>query len=240
MSLIARGEERLKDAAAELARSDRRVSMAAADVARPDELSAAVDRLVAEQGPCDVLVTSAGMAHPGYFQDLDDAVFRDQMEVNYFGTLHAVRAVVPSMIERRQGAIVGVSSAAGLIGVFGYSAYGPTKFAVRGLMETLRTELAPYGISVGCVYPPDVDTPQLEYENQFKPDETSAISGAIKPLSADRVGEVIVKGIVTGDAWIIPDVQTRLLARAGGLLRGTLARSFDRTVRKVRERRGEN
>ena len=45
-------------------------------------------------------------AHPGYFEQLDDAVFRDQMEVDYFGTLHAVRAVVPSMIERRRGHLV--------------------------------------------------------------------------------------------------------------------------------------
>ena len=57
-------------------------------------------------GPCDILVTAAGTAHPGYFEELDESVFRDQMEVDYFGTLHAVRAVVPSMIERRRGHLV--------------------------------------------------------------------------------------------------------------------------------------
>ena len=86
------------------------------------------------------------------------------------------------MIERRRGSFVGVSSAAGLVGVFGYTAYAPTKFAVRGFLESLRGELLPYGIHVGCSFPPDTDTPQLEDENRYKPKETKAISGTIKPL----------------------------------------------------------
>ena len=117
------------------------------------------------------------------------------MDVNYFGMVNVVRAVVPSMIERRRGSIVGVSSAAGLVGVFGYSAYTPTKFAVRGFLETLRAELAPYGIHVGCSFPPDTDTPQLADEEQYKPKETKAISGTIKPLSAERVAANILDGI---------------------------------------------
>ncbi len=112
-------------------------------------------------GPVDVLLTSAGGAHPGYFGELDDAVFRAQMDVDYFGTLHAVRAVVPSMTERGRGHLVLVSSTAALVGVFGYSAYAPAKYAVRGLAETLRPELAPAGIVVACAYPPDTRTPGL-------------------------------------------------------------------------------
>ena len=79
------------------------------------------------------------------------------MEVDYFGTLHAVRAVVPSMIERRRGHLVLGRRPPALIGVFGYSAYAPAKFAVRGLAETLAAELAPYGIVVACAYPPDTE-----------------------------------------------------------------------------------
>jgi 3-dehydrosphinganine reductase len=113
----------------------------------------------------DVLVTSAGSARPGYFIELDDAVFREQMELDYFGTLHAVRAVVPSMIERGRGHVVTVASTAALVGVFGYSAYAPAKYAVRGLSETLRSELAPLGIVVACAFPPDTETPGLAEEN---------------------------------------------------------------------------
>lgn len=161
------------------------------------------------------------------------------MDVDYFGTLHPVRAVVPSMIERRSGSVVGVSSTAGLVGVFGYSAYGPAKFAVRGLLEVLRVELRPYGIHVGCVCPPDTDTPQLAYENRFKPPETFAISGAIRPFTAERVAASIVAGMSTGRFVISPDWQSRLVARTSGLLREGYAGYFDRAVRRVRRERDQ-
>ena len=138
-------------------------------------------------GPVDIVVCSAGQARPGYLQELDADLFRSMMDVNYFGTVNVVREVVPAMIERRGGSVVGVSSAAGLVGVFGYTAYAPTKFAVRGFLESLRGELLPYGIHVGCSFPPDTDTPQLADENRYKPKETKEISGTIKPLSAERV-----------------------------------------------------
>ena len=141
------------------------------------------------------------------------------------------------MIERRTGSIVGVSSAAGIIGVFGYTAYGPAKFAVRGLLEALRGEMAPHGIHVGCCFPPDVDTPQLAYENQFKPDETRAISGNIKPISAEQVANCIVDGIDQRRFALIPDRATRLLAVGAGLAPGIITRVTDRTVTKARAAR---
>ena len=93
------------------------------------------------------------------------------------------------MIERGRGHLVTISSTAGLIGVFGYSAYAPAKFAVRGLTETLRAELAPHGIVVACAYPPDTRTPGLDAENELKPPETERISAAIKPREAARRGQ---------------------------------------------------
>src|SRR4026209_993274 len=117
------------------------------------------------------------------------------MDVNYFGTVNVARAVVPAVVERRAGSVVGVSSAAGLVGVFGYTAYAPTKFAVRGFLESLRGELLPYSIHVGCSFPPDTDTPQLADDNRYKPKETKAISGTIKPLPAEKVAQNIIDGI---------------------------------------------
>ncbi len=102
------------------------------DVSDRAAVQAAMAAAADQRGPVDILVCSAGVAHPGYFEQLDDDVFRQMMEVDYFGTLWPIRAVVPSMIERGTGSIVGISSAAGIIGVFGYTAYGPAKFAVRG------------------------------------------------------------------------------------------------------------
>ncbi|GGO89414.1 SDR family oxidoreductase [Wenjunlia tyrosinilytica] len=236
LSLVARGSERLESAAAELAEMGAEVAVAPADVSDRAALTAALDRLVTEQGPCDILVASAGLARPGHFLDLPDEVFRQMMEVDYFGTLYALRAVLPGMAERRRGSVVAVSSAAGLLGIFGYSAYGPAKFAVRGLMESVRAELAPLGVHAGVVFPPDVDTPQLAEENRWKPAETFAVSGTVKPLTPQKVAEAIVSGIASRRFLICPDPATRALARWGSVLAPVLNRRFDRKVAAVRGR----
>lgn len=237
VSVIALPGDDLTGTEQELKRRGGRFAVHAADVTDQHALGVAIGRVTGELGPCDVLLTCAGIAHPGYFERLDDAIFRRTMEVDYFGTLHAIRAVVPSMLERRAGSVVGISSAAGLVGIFGYTPYAPAKFAVRGLLESLRCELVPYGVHVGCVCPPDTDTPQLAYENRFKPPETRAISGQIKPLPADRVAAAIVRGIERREFLIVPDWQTWLLARTVGPLRGAYFAAFDRRVRKARASR---
>ena len=203
----------------------------AADVTDASALARAIDTVVGELGPVDVLVTSAGEARPGHFTDLADDVFRAQMDVGYFGTLHATRAVVPAMIERGRGHLVFVASTVALVGVYGYSAYAPAKHAVRGLAETLRPELKPHGIVVACAYPPDTETPGLARENEYKPEATKRISATIKPRSADAVGEAIVRGIERNRTVITADVQTAALFRAGGLVAPVLNAAFDRKAR---------
>ncbi len=238
VSLLARDSSHLDAAAREVASSvgarPEVVATASVDVTDPLAVDHALQQVTGRLGPCDVLVTCAGTAHPGYFEQLDASVFREQMEVDYFGTLHPIRAVVPSMIDRRRGHIVTISSTVGLIGVFGYSAYAPAKFAVRGLAETLRSELAPYEVVVACAYPPDTKTPGLDRENELKPKETARISAAIQPRNADRVARAIVRGIERDRLGITADFQTSALARAAGLLAPYVRRSTDRQVRRAR------
>jgi 3-dehydrosphinganine reductase len=160
-------------------------------------------------------------------------VFSEQMALNYFGTLIPIRSVVPSMIERKSGHLLLVSSAAGIVGVYGYSAYSPAKFAVRGLAETLRSELKPHGIVVGCAYPPDTDTPGLATENETKPSATAHISATIKPRSADAVARAIIRGIERDRTIITADRSTAMLARASGLLGPFVRATMDRHVRRA-------
>ena len=211
------------------------MATASADVADASALEKSIDSLVDEVGPVDVLVTSAGEAIPGHFTELADDVFRAQMEVGYFGTLHAARAVVPAMIERKRGHLVFVASVVALVGVYGYSAYAPAKYAVRGLAEALRPELKPHGIVVACAYPPDTDTPGLARENELKPAATKRVSATIKPRSADAVGNAIVRGIERNRLGITADAQTAGLFRAGGLVVPVLNAVFDRKAREPRK-----
>jgi 3-dehydrosphinganine reductase len=213
------------------------VVLAAGDVGDRARVEAAVAGFTEIQGPPDVLVTVAGVTRPGYFQDLPDDEFERQMRINYLGALHAIRAVVPAMIDRRRGTIISISSAAGLLGVFGYSAYGPTKYAVRGLCEVLRVELKPYGIHVGCVFPSDVDTPMLAFETPLKPAELVAISGTVKPIPPDRAADAIIRGIERRRAKVFTDRKTKWIVRLAFLAPGPFRWAMDGVVRKARRDR---
>jgi 3-dehydrosphinganine reductase len=236
VSIVARDTDRLAGALDDLERAvgDRtRVAAEPADVTDAAHLEAALTLLTAQFGPVDVLVTCAGAARPGHFERLASSIFEEQMALDYFGTLHAVRSVVPSMIERRQGHLLLVSSTAGIIGVYGYSAYSPAKFAVRGLAETLRAELKPHGIVVSCAYPPDTDTPGLARENIEKPDATARISATVKVRPASAVARSMVRGVERDRLVITADPGTAVLARAAGMLGPYLRTSFDRHVRRA-------
>jgi 3-dehydrosphinganine reductase len=206
----------------------------AADVSRREEAEAAIARCVAAHGPCDLLITSAGIARPGYFHEIPIEVFERHMQVNYFGTLYCIRAVVPSMMTRRRGTIAAISSSTGLISVFGYTAYGPSKFAVRGLCDILRIELKPHGIHVACIYPSDVDTPQLAGEEPYKPPETRRISGTVKPIPPEQVADAIVRGIRRRSPVIYADSQTRLFAKVAGISPGFVRLYMDTSTRRAR------
>lgn len=230
VSLVARTADRLQAAAADVGGETR---WAAADVTDPVALDAAVAELVAGRGPVDLLVSSAGVAHPGYFEQLPLDVFHAQMDLIYFGTLHAARAVLPAMLERGRGGLVGVSSGAALVGVFGYGAYSPAKWAVRGLMESLHAEYAHRGIYSACVFPPDTLTPGFEAENLIKPPETVAVSAGIKPRTADAVAVAIVRGIERGRRLITAEATSAALARGGAPMIAIAERQMAAALRKA-------
>jgi 3-dehydrosphinganine reductase len=230
VSLIARDQGRLDEAVRAVGPG---AVAASADVTDPAAVDRAVAELGATQGPCDLLVAAAGASHPGYFEELELEHFRAQMDLNYFGTLNAVRAVLGGMVERGHGGIVGVSSAAGLVGVFGFGAYAPSKYAVRGLMDVLRAEVEAKGVYVGCAFPPDTLTPGFETENLIKPPETAAVSGGIKPKLPEEIGAGLVRGIEKDRHVITFDPQTALLAHGGGLVAPIAYRLMDREVRRT-------
>jgi 3-dehydrosphinganine reductase len=238
VTIVARRPELLDAAVAELTGAGIDAVSYPLDVADHEAVRVTFATIAAERGPIDILICSAGVARPGYFIELDDDVFREMMEIDYFGTLWPIRAVTPGMVERGQGSIVAISSDAGLVGVFGYTAYGAAKFAVRGLLEALRAELVPHGVHVGCCYPPDVDTPQLAGEDQYKPDETRAISGSFKPIQAEQVARCIVKGIEHRRFALMPDTGSRMLLVLSGAAPGLVNRVMDRSARKARKSRG--
>lgn len=226
----------LDDAQAEALRQEAlpRLVVAPADVTDPDQVTAALEAGREAHGPIRSLITCAGIVRPAYFHDLSDAELRRHMEINYFGTLHAVRRALPDLMARRGATVTCISSAAGLLGVFGYSAYCASKFAVRGLCEVLRQEYKPYGITVTAVYPPDVDTPMLAGEQPLKPPELLALSSGKRPLTADEVALAMLRGTEAGRFSVVPGAGTKALAFAAGALPGIVFRLMDARISATR------
>jgi len=181
-----------------------------ADVSDAELAGRMVQSVIENAGIPDVVINSAGDTQPGYVQELELDVYERLMQVNYFGTVYVTKALLPEMLKRGSGHIINISSMAGYLGVFGYSAYSATKYAVTGFSEVLRAELKPHGIHVSVAFPPDTETPQLAYEEPFKPVETKAISGNAKALSAEKVAKAILQQAEKGRFLIFPGTDSRL------------------------------
>jgi NAD(P)-dependent dehydrogenase (short-subunit alcohol dehydrogenase family) len=123
------------------------------DVTDTGAAEAAVRDVVARHGRIDVLVNNAGRTHVGAFEETTEQELRDLFDLHVFGPAALTRAVLPSMRERRSGAIVQMSSMGGQMSFAGFSAYSGTKFALEGLSEALADEVAEYGIKVLIVEP---------------------------------------------------------------------------------------
>jgi len=220
--LIARDLSKLQNAIKEIElfriNNEQNIGFSIADISDEKQAFTAVNQVKEKIGLPDFVINSAGITHPGYFQDIECEVFRRQMEVNYFGTLYVIKGIIPDMIKRGSGYIVNISSLAGVIGTFGYTAYGASKFAVRGLSDTLRAEMKPLGINVSVVFPPDTDTPQLAYEAPLKPFETKIIAGSAGLVSPDKVAKDILNGIMRKRYLIFSGFEGKFLFWLSGFL----------------------
>jgi 3-dehydrosphinganine reductase len=214
VTLVARGAGALEDAAAqiELEQPGVAVRTLALDVADEAAVAAAVPRELAAQ-PADIVVNNAGIAHAGRFLDTEPERYRALMEVNFFGTLWMCRAVVPHLRERGRGHLVNVASMAAIEGIYGYSAYAPSKFAMYGFTQVLRAELKPDGIGVSVLLPPNTDTAQLAAEIEQIPPEMKRIHETSSVMSPQDVAEALLRGVARGRFEIIPGLEGLLLNR---------------------------
>ncbi|WP_104662795.1 SDR family oxidoreductase [Ensifer adhaerens] len=234
VSLIARSRDLLEQAQAKLAASTGAkadsIRIEAADVAEEPDVAAAIRRCEQAFGPCDILVTSAGVVEPGRFEELDSASFQRQMEINFSGTVHAVRAVYDGMKRRGKGRIMMISSGSGLIGIYGYSAYCASKFALHGFAQALRFEARPHGVGVSVCFPPDTETPQLQRELATRPCEAEKIMGVVRPWPADAVAKRIAGSIERGRFETFFGLTLYLLGRFGPAVRPVIHWWFDRAI----------
>jgi len=132
------------------------------DVTEAEQCRQAVEATISRWGRLDILLCSAGLSLRALFADCDLAVMERVFRVNFFGTLYATHFALPH-IRKTRGSLVAMSSLTGKRGTPSYALYGASKFAVQGLYEALRLEVAEDGVHVGVVSPGFVDTPLREH-----------------------------------------------------------------------------
>ncbi|NUS14949.1 MAG: SDR family oxidoreductase [Streptomyces sp.] len=129
------------------------------DVTSEEDWSAAVSAVEQAHGPVSVLVNSAGILHVGTIEETSPEAFRHVLDVNLYGTWLGLHATIPSLRRSGGGAVVNISSTAGLMGYANLGAYVSSKWALRGLSKTAALELAADGIRVCSVHPSIIRTP---------------------------------------------------------------------------------
>ncbi len=167
VAIAGRDEGKLRRAAAELAGGDRLIFYSL-DVADPEQVEATVRRLREHWGPVEVLVNNAGLnLRRRSVRELTPEDWQLLLRVNLDGAFYCVHAVLPAMLERRDGVIINISSIAGKrAGPLGGAAYAASKFGMRALGMCLAAEETNSGVRVSTIYPGEVDTPILELRPQ--------------------------------------------------------------------------
>lgn len=212
LALIARDKSKLESTQQELSSvksTSRKVLIYSCDVSDPAQVEKTMARIAEELGTPHLLINSAGILKEGRCDCVELQIYREVMGINYYGTLHFVKAVLPYFQEQGEGWIVNICSLGGRMGIYGYSAYSSSKFAVLGLTESMRTELKPQNIKVQVVCPSEFESPMVDELNKSRTKENRLLVHNIPVLNAEVVADAVIKGMEKGRYMIMPGFVTR-------------------------------
>lgn len=235
LALIARDENKLRSVQDELvseATSGQKIEALSCDVADANAVEQTIRSIADKLGSPDILINSAGILRESYFEKQSLEMFHEVMDINFFGTLHCIKAVLPFFKEKGGGRIVNICSMAGLIGCFGYSAYCSSKYAIAGLTNTLRQELLPQNINFHIVYPPEFESPMVDEVNTYRTIENQKVVHSIPTLDLATVTDAVIRGVERGQYEIITGKYARLIARIEKMFPSISRLIVDRTIRK--------
>ena len=192
------------------------------DLTDHEAVAAFGERVVAANGAPDAIFHVAGNSAWGRPDLLEHRVWRSMVEVNLMGTIHVIEAFIPAMMAaRKPGAVVMVSSAAGLLGLPWHAAYSAAKFGIRGIAEVLRFDLAPYDIGVHLVCPGAVDTPlvgsiEIAGVDRSNPEVAkTAAQFQRHAVTPDQAAGSMIEGVRKGRyiVYTSPDIRLAFVAQ---------------------------
>ena len=240
--LLARDEQRLQDSARELEGRAVRVSSLVCDVSREEQVRSTVASIIRDFGAIDVLINNAGNIQVGPSEHMDLEDYAEAMAVHFWGPLYLIKEVTPYMKRRHYGRIVNIASIGGTVAVPHLLPYVASKFALVGLSEGMRAELAKDGIYVTTVCPGLMRTGS--HLNAFfkghhkKEFALFSIANALFSTSSERAARQIIEACRYGSAQLIITPQARLLHLANSVFPSLTAGIFGWVNRALPGTRG--
>lgn len=214
VSILARNQDKLEEAQHSIRLSTGLdVAIFSADV----QDFIAVQKAVKEAGPVDVLICNQGVFVPQELETQELEEIRFMIDVNLMGCFRLIKAALPGMKNRKDGlpaSIALMSSQAGQVGIYGYTAYSASKFGLRGLGEALQQEVISDNIHVSLIFPPDTETPGLLEESKKRPALTSIIAASSGAMKADEVAKKALNGVKSGSFMVPCNFEGQLLSIA--------------------------
>lgn len=145
--ITGRNETRLQEAARQLKKENTDVHLIVADSASEEDNLRMVEETISRFGRIDILINNAGISMRALFEDLKLEVFRQVMDINFYGTIYATKYCLPHILKTK-GSVIGISSINGYRGTPARTAYTASKYAMQGFLEALRTEVMKRGVHV--------------------------------------------------------------------------------------------
>jgi len=213
----------------------------AADVTSPEDRHRLVDEVVERFGGLDVLINNAGVGSFGHFADSSEAVLRQVMEVNFFSPAELIRLCLPALRQGNQPAVVNVASMCGRRGLPAWPEYSASKFALCGLTESLRAEMARFDIDVLLILPgltrTDLGSHLLRNAGRLKIDFTEG-------MQPQEVARQILHALERGRTETVIGREAHWMLRINRFLPRLVDRLMARKVRRlyadeVKEHRGQ-
>lgn len=202
VALAARRVEALHELAEQIQKLGQKALVLQTNVTRQEQVEAMVQEVLEHWGRVDILISNAGEYIRGSVLDLNPADLQRSLDVNYFGGVYSIKAVLPHMLAQKSGHIIAVTSMDGKIGLPPDAPYVSAKFAMTGFLEVLRQEVSDHGIHVTNVLPGRVDTVMIEHLR---------FSWVSPKISPEHVARSILLAIRKRKPIVIVPPQAKLL-----------------------------
>ena len=218
---------KLKEALKEVRRTSPRSTMIGCDVGDVEQVRGMMKKILADYGQIDILVNNAGIGMRKAFIETALETVEQLMRTNYLGAVYCTHEALPSMIARRIGHIVNISSGAGKIGTLNLAAYCGSKFALNGWSESLYHELKPLGIKVSVICPGPVQT---DFNRDFRDSEPKSPPAMI--VSTEAVCREVIHAIDNDKFEVVMPRSLALVSAFARLMPGLFRALAQRRFRK--------